>query len=48
MGSQLGAEALKSNHGLRILGLDAGPYIVVLVVIAFTMFQTRTLHFVEL
>jgi hypothetical protein len=30
LGSQLGAEALKSLHGLRILGLDPGPCIVML------------------
>jgi hypothetical protein len=25
LGSQLGSQALKSDRGLRILGLDAGP-----------------------
>jgi hypothetical protein len=44
-GSQLGAEALKSRHGLHILGIDAGPCIIVLVNIASSMFSKLD-HFI--
>jgi hypothetical protein len=49
LGGQLGAEALKSHHRLRILGLDSDPCIILLVVIASAMFsKLKHLIIVEL
>jgi hypothetical protein len=45
LGGDLGASSLKSLRGLRILGFDAGPCIVVLVVIASAMFS-KLEHFI--
>jgi hypothetical protein len=49
LGGDLGASPLKSHRGLRIIGLDADPCIVVLVLYHFHyVFKTQTLYYVEL
>jgi hypothetical protein len=46
LGDDLGAGSLKGHRGLHILGLDAGPCIIELVVFCITssIFELRTLH----
>jgi hypothetical protein len=45
LGGQLGARALKSHPGLHILGLDADPCVIVLIVVSLPLFS-KLEHFI--